>query len=50
LLIVLHGFAKDTGDVPEREKEMALARWLDFKARMDAKPRRHPRAIGHDAP
>ena len=50
LLIVLHGFAKDTGDVPEREKEIALARWHDFKARMGAKPRGHPRAIGRDAP
>jgi len=49
LLILLHAFAKDTGDVPEREKEIALARWHDFKARMDAIPRGHPRAIGHDA-
>ena len=50
LLVLLHAFAKDTGEVPEREKEIALARWLDFKARMEAIPRGHPRAIGHDAP
>lgn len=49
-LVLLHAFAKDTGEVPEHEKAIALTRWLDFKARMAAVPRRHPRAIGHDAP
>lgn len=48
--ILLHAFQKNTGDVPERDKEIALARWLDFKARMDSIPRGDPRAMGHDAP
>lgn len=43
-------FQKNTGDVPERDKKIALARWLDFKARMESIPRGDPRAMGHDAP
>lgn len=50
LFVLLHAFEKRARDVPEREKEIALQRWLDFKARMDSIPRGDPRAIGHDAP
>jgi hypothetical protein len=30
--------------------EVAKARFEDFRERMDAKPKRPPRAAGHDAP
>lgn len=50
LIVVLHIFRKDTGKIPPREVEIAKQRWNDFKARMDDKPRRKPRAAGHDAP
>lgn len=50
LIVLLHMFRKDTGKIPQREIEIAKERWADFKARMDAKRRRPPRAAGHDAP
>lgn len=50
LIILLHMFRKDTGRIPEREIQIAKARWEDFKGRMDAEKRRPPRAAGHDAP
>lgn len=50
LFVLLHMFRNDTGKVPEAELRVARQRWEDFKARMDAKPRRPPRAAGHDAP
>ena len=50
LIVLLHMFRKDTGQVPEREKEIARARWSDFVARMNVSPRRPPRAAGRDAP
>jgi phage-related protein len=50
LLILLHIFRKDTGRLPDQEVQVARERWNDFKARMDAKQRRPPRAAGHDAP
>jgi hypothetical protein len=31
-------------------RDLAIKRFDDFKARMEAKPRRRPRAAGHDAP
>lgn len=50
LFILLHMFRKDTGKVPEGEIAIAKERWMDFKARMDTRRRRPPRAAGHDAP
>ena len=50
LIVLLHMFRKDTGQVPEREIAIARARFDDFRARMDAPRRRPPRAAGQDAP
>lgn len=51
LLVVLHHiFEKDTGKLPPRVRDLAVKRFADFKARMEAEPRRRPRAAGHDAP
>lgn len=50
LIVLLHVFAKRSAKIPKREIETARERWVDFKARMDANPRRPPRAAGHDAP
>jgi phage-related protein len=50
LIVLLHIFRKTTGKVPPAEIEIARKRWDDFKARMDAEPRRPPRPAGHDAP
>jgi len=50
LFILLHMVRKNTGKIPASDIEIAQARWDDFKARMDAQPRRPPRAAGEDAP
>lgn len=50
LIVLLHAFRKKTGKVPQSEIEIARRRWSDFKQRMEATPRRPPRAAGHDAP
>ena len=50
LIVLLHLFSKRSAKIPRREIEIARERWGDFKARMDAAPRRPPRAAGHDAP
>jgi Phage-related protein len=50
LIVLLHMFRKDTGAVPESDKNVARERWDDFKARMDAARRAPPRAAGRDAP
>ena len=50
LVVLLHMFEKDTDKLPARERELAVKRFADFKARMAAEPRRRPRAAGHDAP
>lgn len=50
LVVLLHIFEKDTDKLPARDRELAVKRFEDFKARMDAEPRRRPRAAGHDAP
>lgn len=50
LFVLLHVFEKRSRTVPEADKAIARARWNDFKARMNAHPRRPPRAAGHDAP
>ena len=50
LVILLHIFEKNTDKLPARERALAVNRFDDFKARMDAQPRRPPRAAGRDAP
>src|SRR5947209_8637271 len=50
LIVLLHVFRKKTGKVPTSEIKVAQARWDDFKARMEADPRRPPRPAGRDAP
>ena len=47
---VLHAFEKNSAKVPSSEIQIANTRWADFKTRMDAIPRKPPRAAGHDAP
>jgi phage-related protein len=50
LLVLLHAFEKATGSIADADIELAKTRMSDFKRRMDAKPRRRPRAAGKDAP
>jgi phage-related protein len=50
LIVLLHAFPKATAKVPPGEIKIAEARWADFKARMEARPRKPPRAAGRDAP
>lgn len=50
LIVLLHVFPKKTGKLPKAEIEIAKGRWDDFKARMEARPRKPPRAAGRDAP
>jgi phage-related protein len=50
LIVLLHAFRKKTGKLPRGEAKIARDRWEDFKGRMDARPRKPPRAAGHDAP
>ncbi len=50
LFVLLHIFEKRSRAVPEADKAVARTRWDDFKARMNAEPRKPPRAAGHDAP
>ena len=48
--ILLHIILNKTDDIPEVDLKLASDRWDDFKVRMDAMPRKRPRAMGHDAP
>jgi phage-related protein len=50
LVVLLHVFPKTTGKLPPGEIKIAEQRWQDFKTRMEARPRKPPRAAGHDAP
>lgn len=50
LIVLLHAFEKNTGAVPDPEKALAKRRVADFKRRMNATPRKPPRAGGKDAP
>lgn len=50
LIVLLHVFRKKTGKLPPGEIQTAQDRWADFRARMEARPRRPPRPAGHDAP
>jgi phage-related protein len=50
LIVLLHAFEKNTGAVPASDKALGKRRMADFKRRMDAAPRKPPRAAGKDAP
>ena len=50
LFVLLYFLDKRTGTIPKADIEIANKRWDDFQTRMNAKPRRPPRAAGHDAP
>ncbi len=50
LYVLLHAFEKRTGAISKGDKELAKRRMGDFKRRMDAEPRKPPRAAGADAP
>ncbi|MEZ4588686.1 MAG: type II toxin-antitoxin system RelE/ParE family toxin [Gemmatimonadales bacterium] len=50
LFVLLHALRKSGQKVPRADIEIAKERWHDFKARMDADPRKPPRATGDDAP
>jgi phage-related protein len=50
LFVLLHIIKKNTGKIPETEIDRAEKRFKNFKARMDADPRKKPRAAGRDAP
>jgi phage-related protein len=50
LFVLLHIFRKDRGKIAAADIDIANARWDDFRERMNADPRRPPRAAGHDAP
>lgn len=50
LVVLLHAFPKRSAKIPAREITIANERWDDFVHRMNTRPRRPPRAAGHDAP
>lgn len=50
LFVLLHFLAKHSAAIPAADKRIAMARWDDFASRMNERPRRPPRAAGHDAP
>lgn len=50
LFVLLHALEKRTGALPQADIDVAKKRFEDFKQRMDQRPRRPPRAAGHDAP
>jgi phage-related protein len=50
LFVLLHMIRKTSRAVPRAEIEVAKQRWGDFKERMEAQPRKPPRAAGGDAP
>jgi hypothetical protein len=50
LFVLLHMVQHQGDDIPTADKDIAVARWNDFRRRMDAPVRRPPRAAGSDAP
>ena len=50
LFVLLHIIEKGTPKIPEGDIGIAQDRWSDFVNRMNAHPKRPPRAAGHDAP
>lgn len=49
LFVLLHFLAKHSPAIPAADIGIAKARWDDFASRMNERPRRPPRAAGHDA-
>lgn len=50
LFVLLHMIRKKSRAIPKTEIEIAKERWDEFKARMNAQPRKPPRPAGGDAP
>lgn len=50
LFVLLHALEKRTGALPQADIDIAKARFVDFKQRMDVKRRRPPRPAGQHAP
>jgi phage-related protein len=50
LFVLLHILEKRSGALPRADIDLARMRMADFTQRMNASPRRPPRAAGHDAP
>jgi hypothetical protein len=50
LFILLHMLPHQGTEIPSAAKGIAVARWEDFKRRMDDHVRTPPRAAGSDAP
>lgn len=50
LFVLLHIIEKRSGKIPEQDVAVAEERFADLRRRMEARPRRRPRALGHDAP
>jgi phage-related protein len=50
LFVLLHVIEKRSAALPPADVNTATARFADFQVRMNKKPRRPPRAVGHDAP
>ncbi|HEV2945473.1 MAG TPA: type II toxin-antitoxin system RelE/ParE family toxin [Solirubrobacteraceae bacterium] len=50
LIVLLHAFEKNVGTVSSSDRQKAERRMADFRARMEERPRRRPRAAGRDAP
>lgn len=50
LFVLLHAIEKRSKAIPRTDVDIASARWGDFEDRMNAAPRRPPRAAGRDAP
>jgi phage-related protein len=49
-VVLLHIFEKHDGPVSESDKQIARQRWIDFRKRMDVRPRKQPGPIGRKAP
>jgi phage-related protein len=49
-VVLLHIIDKREKVVPEADKQIARGRWLDFRRRMDARPRKRPSPVGKKAP
>lgn len=50
LVVLLHALSKTTAKIPASDIETANERFADLRKRMEALPRKRPRAIGSDAP
>ena len=50
LVILLHALSKTTAKIPASDIKITNELFADFRRRMEALPRKPPRAIGGDAP